>query len=109
MSLEAPKPVISTSIVDSDDVNDDDDVDDDDDDDGDLSPAAFKLLRRSIFKATFNRLIVNKNIIASYFCLITAFFNPRHEFFAQRDFSLLRFSKRFVASRCFLGLNRLEL
>ena len=31
MSLEAPKPVISTSIVDSDDVNDDDDDDDDDD------------------------------------------------------------------------------
>ena len=30
MSLEAPKPVISTSIVDSDDVNDDDDDDDDD-------------------------------------------------------------------------------
>ena len=28
MSLEAPKPVISTSIVDSDDVNDDDDDDD---------------------------------------------------------------------------------
>ena len=30
MSLEAPIPVISTSIVDSDDVNDDDDDDDDD-------------------------------------------------------------------------------